>query len=172
MGYDKTRVRMEQAIRLELTNLGLTDAEIAEHIGLTPNGYAQMKLRPEYKKLRTTFVTGALSDLDIDLAESRKDLKHMLKAAVPVALQTLVAAALDRSANPKLALQASAEILDREGTFVKSSRIIATEDEDEHASKISGRDDAIANDLIKSLEDSKLRVGPLEKAKNVTEKVQ
>lgn len=157
MGYDKTRFRMEQAVRLELANLGLTDAEIAEHIGLTPNGYAQMKMRPEFKKIRTSMVTGALSDLDMELAENKTQLSERLRDSVPIALETLIFHALNRVGNPEVSRKAANDILDREGTFIKASRFAGVEDQ-ARANKMEpitgtsvSKEDKVADELSAAL---------------------
>jgi hypothetical protein len=153
MAYDKTRLRMEMAVRLELSNLGLTDTDIAAQIGIEPNSFAQMKAKPEYKALRISMVTGTLNAMDMEIAERKEELALKLKHAVPVALETLIHHAMNRVANPKLSLDAAGEILDREGTFVKASRFAGAEDRNKNNfdSVSTPREDAVADELADAL---------------------
>ena len=144
----KALMRMEAAIRMEFTNLGLTDAQIAFNIGLTPSGYAQMKLRPEYKRLRDQITTGVVGFLDQEMYGDIKFQRQYIRRLVPVALEGLAQAALQRN-NAKLRLDACREILDRDGNFAKVSRIgLPSEDQGGVA---SAKDNEIAAALVGAL---------------------
>jgi len=144
MPWDKTRWRTETAIRLALINPGLTDAEIAEHVGLTHAGYTQLKRRPEYKQIYTQLTTGILSSIDAELGSDIKNLRERLKSTVPVALQHL--ADLLNNNDPKIKLQAIKETLDRDGRFASVTRVgLPTE---EQGGFISKADHDIASALL------------------------
>jgi hypothetical protein len=121
----KHKARMIRASRLEA--LGLPDAAIAFHIGLTPAGLATLKQSDEYKRMQVTGLTHVLGKEDEDLAEDTQLLREMLKDQVPVAMQTMADLILQRT-DPKLAFQVAESVLDRDGRFTKASRTIVSEE--------------------------------------------
>lgn len=134
---------MHKAARLEV--LGLPDAAIAEHIGLTPAGLANLKQQPEYRILKNQIATGVISDYDQELGEDIVAAKEMLGALVPDAFNALAEAVRQRN-DPKLSLAAAESIFDRHGVFVKASRT-QTPQETETATFITAKDDSIASSL-------------------------
>lgn len=146
--HSKTFDRMRIAIRLQLRNLGLTNNEIAAHIGISPTAFSILQKTSHYKILKNQYLTGILSDLDSDIEASLKLGQKTLNQAVPKALENLYALAC-QTADPKLQLQASTEILDRHGRFAKVSRIgLPTQDQGESASVV---DNDVANALVANL---------------------
>lgn len=139
----KHKARMIRAARLEA--LGLPDAAIAFHIGLTPAGLATLKGSDEYKRAQIAGLTHVLGVEDEELANDTNLLREMLKDQVPVAMQTMAEMILQRT-DPKLAFQAAESVLDRDGRFTKASRTIVSEEalpdylsskDDETVSRIS-----------------------------------
>lgn len=122
----KTRARMIRAGRLEA--LGLRDADIAFHLGLTPAGLATMKGSDEYKRFQTAGLTHVLGKEDEDLAQDTSQLREILKDQVPEALQTMADLVSQRVLKPELAFKAAESILDRDGRFTKASRTIVSEE--------------------------------------------
>lgn len=146
MAHDKTYYRMQRAIRLSILQPGLTDAEIAEHIGLSHAGYTTMKQRLEYKQLAKQITSGVLSEMDAEIGEDITSLRRDLRSHVPVALQALYDAAL-ASKDPKLKIVAATEILDRDGRFAKVSRV-GLPTEDQGGVGIAKSDSDIASEII------------------------
>lgn len=122
----KTRIRMIRASKLEA--LGLPDAAIASHIGLTPAGLATMKQSDEYKRLQVTSASKVLGKDDEDLAEDTEQLRSIIRESVPVALHTM-ADLIEQRVDPKLAFQAAESMLDRDGRFMKASRTVVNTDD-------------------------------------------
>jgi hypothetical protein len=143
MANIKTRLRMEKAARL--TALGLPDAEIALHIGLTPAGYATLKQSPDFRIIATQVATGVISDYDQELFDNLENVKDNIKALVPDALQAF-ADNVKQKVDPKLRQAAAECIMDRHGIFVKASRA-QTPQETDAASFISTKDDEVATNL-------------------------
>ena len=148
----KTRLRIEMAIRLEMSNLGLTDSQIAQHIGIKPMSYARIKKLPVYIQLRSQFTTGFLSAADQDIYDSYKINREKLEMAVPTALENLYRLAAQKN-DQKIALAASCEILDRHGKFAKVSRTGAPTQEQGGAA--SSDDNEVAKELLSALQDIK-----------------
>jgi hypothetical protein len=142
----KTRIRMLRASKLEV--LGVPDAIIAQHIGLTPAGLATMKQSDEYKRLQLTAATKVLSKDDEDLAEATETLRQIIRESVPTALQTM-AELIEQRVDPKLAFQACESILDRDGRFMKASRTVVTP-EDTLPSYMSSKDDDAVSRIVAS----------------------
>lgn len=138
----KRQIRMQRAINLEKALY--KDAEIAVFLGITPAGLAQMKADPEYVLLRMQAMSGVITEAE-ELYLKEAEYKHdQLRALVPQALQNLFD--LARSQNEHVKLKATSEILDREGTLAKVSRIgLATADQGGAGTVI---DDEIANNLL------------------------
>jgi hypothetical protein len=147
MAWDKTKWRTETAVRLFIANPHLTDAEIAEHIGLTPGGFAQMKQRPEYTNLLRQYTSQILSETDFELGQDYKSMMERHRSEVPVALQALYG--LVQSRDEKVKLRAIEQVLNRDGRFAEVSRIgMATT---EQGGFVSPADANIANNLVAAL---------------------
>jgi hypothetical protein len=144
MGYDKARWRKEQAVRLSVTYPAMTDAEIAEQVGLTPAGLATMKAQPEWKQLWLQFTTKVLGDIDEDLANDQKALRERHKRQVPMALSNMYDLMMSR--DEKIKLAASKDVLARDGNFAEVSRIgMPTEEQGGFMSKT---DQDVANAIV------------------------
>jgi hypothetical protein len=133
---------MLQAVQLEAQLY--KDAEIAAFLDMTPGGLAQLKLDPEYVRLRTQVRTGVTTETEKQFLKDLEYKHDRLRDMVPLALQGLYDAA--RSKNEHVKLKAAAEILDREGTMAKVSRIgLATEEQGGVGTSI---DDEIATKML------------------------
>lgn len=138
----KRRIRMEQAARLE--GQLYKDAEIAQFLDMTVAGLAQLKADPEYAIVRMEVLTGVVSTVQEEMIASMEYKHERMRAMIPQALQNLYD--LARSSNENVKLKATAEILDREGTMAKVSRIgLATQDQGGVGTVI---DDEIASNLL------------------------
>jgi hypothetical protein len=123
----RSYIRMEQLARLEATG-SYSNIQLAAYFGVTLATIQVMKARPEYQAARIAHATGVLNTIS---NESLKDVENQtaeIKDMVPLALRTLRDALVRGNAQTasvqerKLAMDASREILDREGQFAKVSR--------------------------------------------------
>jgi hypothetical protein len=138
----KRQIRMIRAVRLEAALY--KDAEIAAFLKMSPMGLAQLKMDPDYIALRIQIQSGVVSDAEKELLKDTEYKYEMLRDMVPLALQGLYDAA--RSTNMHVKLKAAAEILDREGTMAKVSRIgLASQEQGGAGTSI---DDEIAANLL------------------------
>ena len=137
-------MRWERAARME--SMGFSDNEIALAIGISLAGLATMKQSDEYKKVRLQIASRVLSDLDEDIADDTVELRNRLKAQVPMALQAM-ADALTQNVDPKLRLQAAAEVLDRDGRMMKASRQVI-EDHSDIPEYMTGKDDEVVQRIL------------------------
>lgn len=138
----KRLIRMEKAARLEA--LLYTDAEIAQHLNLTPAGLAQVKLDPDYESVRRRLKDGIASETDNIIAREGEYVRDRIRDMVPAALDSLYRAAI--SNNEHIRLRAATQILNRDGRVAEVSRIgLPTEDQGGAGTKI---DDDIASALI------------------------
>ena len=115
----KRALRIEKAARLEVVG-GLSHEQIANQIGLTQSGLAQLKRTKAYQAKMLELATGVLSSYDEHIRQDIQNAHEELKTMVPMALMTLRSAVLSK--NEKIRLDAAREILDREGTLSKVSR--------------------------------------------------
>lgn len=120
-------MRWERAARMEA--LGVSDADIALAIGVSPAGLATLKQSQEYRQIRLQISTGILSDIDDGIADETQELRNRLKEQVPVAMQA-IADLVQQKTDPKLRLQAAESILDRDGRFMKASRTVVNGQDD------------------------------------------
>ena len=142
----KRRIRMIRAVRLEAALY--KDPEIAAFLNLTPAGLAQMKGDPEYDALRMQVMSGVVTDAEKELLKDTEYKHEMLREMVPTALRNLFD--LANSNNDNIKLKATAEILDREGTMSKVSRIgLTTSNVDGVSTQI---DDDTAISLVNALQ--------------------
>jgi len=145
----KRRVRMLRAARLEAALY--KDPEIAAFLNLSLAGLAQMKADPEYAAIRMQVLTGVVSDAEKELIRDTEYKHELLRDLVPAALRNLFD--LANSQNESIKLKATAEILDREGTMAKVSRIgLATADQGGIGNSI---DDETAANLVTALNNLK-----------------
>ena len=114
----KRQIRIEQACRLEAALY--KDAEIAEFLGLTQAGLAQLKMDPEYNEFRMQMRSGVVSRAEQELLKDQEYKYEKIRNLVPQALQNLYE--LAKSGNEHVKLRATTEILDREGTMAKVTR--------------------------------------------------
>ena len=123
----RSYLRMEVVARLESTGLYSND-QIAQFLGVHVQTLIYMKARPEYQRMRISFATGVLDAVDKDTRLSMDNQIAELKDMVPTALRTLRDTLIRGNASDaslaerKLALEASRDVMDREGTFAKVSR--------------------------------------------------
>lgn len=149
---NRVRWKWELAIRFELRYPNAKNTEIATHIGIDPVTLSQWMADPDYKALKQQLISGILSHIDEGLAEDIQQNHITLKRLVPLAIQNLADLAMQRTSE-KLRLEASREILDREGHFTKVSRIgLPTQEQGGVASTI---DQETANTLIEALNAAK-----------------
>lgn len=141
MAWDKVQMRRERAARLECTGQ-FTDAEIAAAIGITPAGYAQMKMTPEYRDIIFNIKTGIISEMDAALGDDIKALREKVRNYVPVALDTIINNTIQKS-DPKLAQTAAETLLAIDGRLAKVQRVGNALPE-QGGMGVSSDDDAIA----------------------------
>jgi hypothetical protein len=149
--HSKTVDKIRIACRLEMLNLGLKDREIAQHIGMSQTSYSLLKKTQIYQQLHNQYLTGVLSVADENIIENLPLQRRILNQAVPVALENLYAACVQKI-DKKLQFEASKEVLDRQGAFAKVSRIglpTASQNVD------NSQDNELASELIKALETTK-----------------
>jgi hypothetical protein len=120
--HSKTVDKIRIACRLELLNLGIRDQEIAAYIGMSSTSYSLLKKTKVYQKLHLQYLTGVLSDADIEITNNFQHQRAILARGVPIALENLLRAASQR-VDSKLNFEASKELLDRHGVHAKVSRI-------------------------------------------------
>lgn len=142
----KTRMRWERAARME--SMGFSDNEISLAIGITPAGLHMMKRTTEYQQIRLQIASRVLSELDEDIADDTVELRSRLRQQVPLALQAM-ADALTQNVDPKLRLEAAAEVLDRDGRMMKASRQII-EDKSDVPEYMTGKDDEVVQRILAS----------------------
>lgn len=150
--HDKTILKIMIAIRVELQNLGLTDAQIAEHIGISYPSYIRLKNLKLYRRVRTQYMTGIVAPLDTEIQNTYSFQRKILESGVPTALENLVALAAQK-VDKKLQFEASKELLDRHGMHAKVSRQgLALP---EQGGVASVEDNEIAAALLKNLNKAK-----------------
>jgi hypothetical protein len=117
----KTILKIEKAVRLEA--MGLTDDQIAEHLGYADANSFRVSLKqlPEYQSTRVRITTGVISELDDELASNTEYLRATINNSIPRALQVLVNNL--NSSDEKVAMTAAESLLDRHGKLAKVSRI-------------------------------------------------
>lgn len=125
-GY-RAYLRMEQLARLESTGMYSNQA-LAEFFGVNYQTIIVMKARPEYARIRATFQTGILDTIAEDsrtlIVNQVAELKEMVPASLFTLRNTIQRGNRDGATQHerRLALDASKEVFDREGTFAKVSK--------------------------------------------------
>ncbi|HEY1645258.1 MAG TPA: hypothetical protein VGF75_02635 [Candidatus Saccharimonadales bacterium] len=125
--YFRRHLRMEQAVRLESSGQ-YTNNEIAKILGVKLCTLHQMKAQTEYLQKRAELSTGVVVGLENGLRVDEENIRAEIREMLPAALRTL-RNAVERGAvnnapiqDIKLGVEASKEIMDREGTFTKVSK--------------------------------------------------
>lgn len=119
MAWDKNRIREEKVARLVAA--GMSDADIAVAVNLTPAGLAQLKTRQSYQDIMLRVKEGVVSELDEMLTYKASQLREYIEDNVPVALQAIVDT-IQQTKDKKLRLAASETLLAIDGRFAKVSR--------------------------------------------------
>ncbi len=119
---------------------------------MTLAGLQFIKRMPEYQAKRLELMTGVIADKDRDMRESHEMLSAELKALVPQALgvyrETLTKGMRDTAspAERRLALHASQDVMDREGTLAKIGRTAVTHE------VVPVLSDDVATDLLAAMQ--------------------
>jgi hypothetical protein len=92
---------------------GITDRRIADMLGMTTGGLAQLLATPEYQDYEAALMNGHLSAMDRALAGKVEAIHQECRNAVPAALRCLVDVVTQRR-DLKAAMAAAKEILDRD----------------------------------------------------------
>jgi hypothetical protein len=143
--HEKTIIKLQILARLELQNLGMTDAALALHLGVKTQVVTRLKRTLIYGQIKSQLLSGIMSDMDESITNNYNLNRKILKSAVPTALENLVALAAQKI-DKSLQFKASQEILDREGSFTKVSRqVVTVNDINGFASE---EDNSIAKELI------------------------
>lgn len=150
--HTKTIDRIRIAIRLQLLNLGMSDAAIAQHLGMSQTSYSILKKTKLYIQFHSQYMTGILAPLDVEIQNTYPDNRKILDSAVPTALENLVHYAAQK-VDKKLSFEASKEILDRQGMYAKVSRMGAAMPE--QGGVATPKDNESAGELIKALAKAK-----------------
>jgi hypothetical protein len=111
--------RIEKAALLTSKGVFNND-QIAAFIGIHPQTLVYLKQTPEFQARMLSLATGIIEQHDISIREDEEYQAQELKSMVPMAIQKLKELVL--SSNQHIALRASADVLDREGTHAKVSR--------------------------------------------------
>lgn len=115
----KRLLRIEKAALL--TSKGIfSNEQIAAFIGIHVQTLIYLKQTPEFKSRMIGLQTGLIEQHDIAIRQDEEFQTQELKSMVPVALQKLKELIL--SGNQHIALKATQDVLDREGTHAKVSR--------------------------------------------------
>lgn len=144
MAWDKTQLRRETAARLEMT-MQYSDAEIAAAIGLTPGGYAQMKIQPEYIAIRNAIKHGVIAETDDVLGDNITAMRERVQNMIPASLQALADAVTQRR-DLKLAATTAIDIIKIDGRMAPVSRTGAALPDQGGDGKFD-HDDDVANAL-------------------------
>lgn len=120
--HQRTVDRINLLVRLELANPTLSLLEIAQLAGIKQTHFAIIRATPLYQQVKNKYVTGLLTNLDQKVSDQYKTSKETLSFAVPIALQNLVKQAMNAS-DERVKNKACNDILDREGSFAKVTRM-------------------------------------------------
>lgn len=115
----KRLIRIERAVALQVSGL-FTDAQIAAQIGICSVAYTTIKQTPEFKQRMIAATSGVIAQNDLAIKTDREYQAEYIREMVPTALTRL--ANLMLSKNEPVALKATMEVLDRDGTHAKVSR--------------------------------------------------
>lgn len=145
----RTIDRINILVRLELANPTLSLMEVAQLAGIKQTRFAIIRANPLYTQIKNRYMTGLLTKLDHQVSDNYKLSKSTLEFAVPLALQGLVKQAIS-SSDERVRNKACNDILDREGSFAKVTRMKL---QTTVAEKQAGdeKDQETANELAKAL---------------------
>ena len=85
----KSVIRYEQIARYRVAGR-MSDAKIAEMVGLTPQALTLAIKTPTYKEIEEGLLEGRLTQIDEQLAGEDDQIRDLARAAVPAALRALV----------------------------------------------------------------------------------
>jgi hypothetical protein len=125
--YFRRHLRMEQACRLEASGQ-FSNNEIARLLDISVITLHQMKAQPEYLAKRAELATGEIANLSSGIRQDaenlRREITDMMPAALRVIRNAITRGAVDGAPiqDLKVGLDASKELMDREGTFAKVSK--------------------------------------------------
>jgi hypothetical protein len=123
----KRHLRIEGICRLECQTVNgahLSREEIALAMGISPVTLDFIRKTPEYHAKMIEVSTGQISHVDKQLRDIADNQRLELEAMVPQALLNLRTAMLSR--NEVVKMKATMEVLDREGTLAKVSKMSVT----------------------------------------------
>jgi len=112
-------MRIEKAALLTSKGVFSND-QIAAFIGINTQTLIVLKQSPEFQNRMISLASGIIDEHSRAILEDEEYQRDELKAMVPIALQKMRELML--SSNQHIALRASGDILDREGTHAKVSR--------------------------------------------------
>jgi hypothetical protein len=104
-------LKITQIARMRIS--GIKDVTIARHLNITNAGLQRILRTSDYIEYEEAILAGHLSKMDERLAGKVDLLGKQARAAVPLALRTIIETAMQRK-DLKTALAASKEILDRD----------------------------------------------------------
>lgn len=121
----RRNIRIAQIVRYRATGR-LQDKQIADLVGMTPQGLAYILKSPEYQAEEEAYLEGRLTKMDEELAGDLDALRNSFKVAVPAAARTLIETVTQRR-DLRAAMAAAKEILDRDPdrTFVAQRSVTA-----------------------------------------------
>jgi hypothetical protein len=123
VSHKVTNIKIPQIARWRIA--GVTDVKIAQLLGMSGSGLAQILATAEYQEYEAALLNGHLSAMDRALAGKVEAIQQECRQAVPAALRCLVDVVTQRR-DMKAAFAAAKEILDRD-----PDRILPTSKDDE-----------------------------------------
>lgn len=108
----KLRFRMQQVCIYRVRGQ-MSDAKIAEKVGLSLSGLQALLKHPEYVEMEEAEMAGSLSELEKKLSEDKEALRQEFKYAVPAALTALVQT-VKQNRDLRAKMAAAKEILNRD----------------------------------------------------------
>lgn len=148
-GFHKRTIdKVHIMVRMELANPLLNQIALAQLCGIPYGRFAIIKRSALYAAIHNQYMTGVLTKLDHQVEDNLKLSSETLKFAVPIALQNLVAQAL-QTKDLRVQNKACNDLLDRDGHFAKVTRVgLATPDQGGVA---NDKDNKVAGELIAAL---------------------
>ena len=147
--HQRTIDRINLLVRLELANPSLSLAEIAQLAGMKLTRFSIVRGSSLYQQIKNRYLTGLITNLDNKVSDQYKTSRETLSFAVPIALQELVKQVLS-CPDERVKNKAANDILDREGTFAKVSRLKLSQTTSEKAAG-DEKDKEVANQLLDAL---------------------
>ncbi len=119
---------------------------------MSQTSFSILKKTVIYQRFHSQYMTGVLAPMDSEIQNTYADNRKILDSAVPTALENLVHLAAQK-VDKKLMMEASKEILDRQGQYAKVSRMgVALSEQGGIASKAENES---ATELINALAKAK-----------------